>query len=280
MFLNTFKCLVDALKKDLQIELNSPVVHITTPPEGEKDGLVKLKTSHGTVYYAKQIVVTSSPYVLKSGVMQFQPPLAPEIQDAIDSVLMNSIVKVIVKFSKPVWPRNVHGMIMTDERFLIPEMWFRDVSMTAAEDEPAKAYGVGFTTAEYAARLSALPKEEVLRRVISQLDEVFGKLEQKHMAAEGDGENEIQKVRDLPKPSDAYLGGMFWDWNPTHHPFIGGGYCSPRAHKAAHLIERLSKPYGQYICFAGEATNLPGATAHAALESGERAAENVANRLK
>ena len=84
-----------------------------------------------------------------------------------------------------------------------------------------------------------------------------------------------QKVSEIPKPSDVYLGGMFWDWNPKHHPFIGGGYCSPKAGKAAHLVERLFKPYGTRICFAGEATNLPGATAHAAMESGVRAAENT-----
>ena len=191
---------------------------------------------------------------------------------------MHSIVKVFLKFSCPVWPKNVHGMIMTDDSMLLPEVWFRDVSDRAAPDEPAKAFAIGFTTAAYAARLSALPKDEVLRRCVAQLDEVFSLLEPRHMAADLSDAN-IQQPSDLKKPSDAYLGGMFWDWNPSHHPYIGGGYCSPKSEKAAHLISVLSKPYGKHIYFAGEATNLPGATAHAALESGERAAGQVAAYL-
>jgi monoamine oxidase len=98
------------------------------------------------------------------------------------------------------------------------------------------------------------------------------------MAANLNDEN-IQKPTDLKKPSSAYLGGMFWDWNPTHYPFIGGGYCSPKAHTNAELISRLAKPFGNHIFFAGEATNMPGATAHAALESGERAAKQVFEQL-
>ena len=280
MFEGSFKVLVDHLKKNLQVETGSPVVFIQTPEE-DKDvngGLVKLKTSTGVTYYARSLVITSSPYVLKSGIMKFQPDLTEELKASIDTVNMHSIVKVFLKFSEPVWPKKLHGMIMTDENMLLPEIWFRDVSDKALPDEPAKAYCIGFTTADYAARLAALPKEEVLKRAVKQLDEVFSLLEPRHMAADLKSGN-IQKPSDLKKPSEAYLGGMFWDWNPQHHPFIGGGYCSPRTNKAVHLIELMSKPYGKYICFAGEATNMPGATAHAALESGVRAADNISKAI-
>jgi monoamine oxidase len=148
MFQNSFGVVVRGLSKDIQIELNSPVVDITIPADDDVDGLVRLRTTHGTTYFAKQLVVTSSPHVLKSGVMKFHPPLSSEINDALDSVTMHSIVKVILKFSKAPWPKDVHGMIMTDENFLIPEIWFHDCTDQAAEDEPAKAYAVGFTTSE------------------------------------------------------------------------------------------------------------------------------------
>ncbi len=36
---------------------------------------------------------------------------------------------------------------MTDKRFLIPEMWFRDVSDLVPAGEETAAYAVGFTTA-------------------------------------------------------------------------------------------------------------------------------------
>jgi len=284
-FERSYSCLVDHLKDSVQVETSSPVTAVQYP-ESEGDvlsGLVKL-TAGGAArknnYYARTVVITSSPHVLKSGIMHFEPPLSPELRAGLETTNMHNIVKVFLKFSKPVWPRNLHGMIMTDPDFLVPEMWFRNVEDKAAPDEEAKAYAVGFTTAAYAARVAALPKEEVLRRSVKQLDEIFSNLEPRHMdASGGDGE---EAPSDLPKPSEAYLGGMFWDWNPQHHPYIGGGYCSPKAGTPTHLVSVLAKPYGKAgnVYFAGEATNLPGATAHAALESGVRSADFVAKYLE
>lgn len=85
-------------------------------------GISKITTAHGVSYYTKQIVVTASPHVLKSNVMEFQPPLPLEVNEALDSVEMHNIVKVILKFSKPCWPKDLHGMIMTDKDFLLPEV--------------------------------------------------------------------------------------------------------------------------------------------------------------
>ena len=48
------------------------------------------------------------------------------------------------------------------------------------------------------------------------------------MSAE-DAEHATEHPYSLPRPTGAYLGGMLWDWQPAHHPYIGGGYCSPRA---------------------------------------------------
>jgi hypothetical protein len=88
-----------------------------------------------------------------------------------------------------------------------------------------------------------------------------------------------EKPHDLSKPSEAYLGGMFWDWRPEHHRYTGGGSASPKAQTPAYLVSRLAQPYQDKLFFVGEATNLPGATAHAALESGVRAAGYVAKLL-
>ena len=213
----------------------------------------------------------------------FEPPLNEDFKNALDTTNMHNIIKVFLKFSERVWPEHLHGMIMTDPNMLLPEIWFRNVADKVHPDEPAKAYAVAFTTADYAARIAALPKEEVIRRSVAQLDEIFSHLEPRHMDSHSQEKHEepTQKPADLPKPSEAYLGGMFWDWNPQHHPYIGGGYCSPKANTPAHLINIMAKPYGKAgnVFFAGEATNLPGATAHAALESGVRAATFVAQLL-
>lgn len=288
-FDNSWSSLVSHLKQNLQIELRCPVSDIQYIPQqsGRDAGatapfsdLVKVKTKAGATYYTKSVVVTSSPHVLRREVIKFDPPMSQELKDSVNSVNMNSIVKVFLKFSQPVWPKNLSGMIISDKDFLLPEIWFRDVSNLAAEDEPAKAYAVAFTTAEYAAKLSAMPRHEVLKSAIDQFDKMFSLLEPQHMAA--DPADPLQESpRQLPKPSDALLGVMYWDWTPEHHPYIGGGYCSPKAGTDADLIDKLRLPYGNNnIFFAGEATNLPGATAHAALESGVRAAEQAASVIK
>lgn len=278
---NSWRNLLGYLKRDLQIEISSPVSSIQYIPQEKSEGrpfseLVKVETKGGTTYYARTVVVTASPHVLKSELLRFDPPLSG-LREALDTVNMNSIVKVFLKFSRPVWPKNLAGMVIADDDFLLPEIWFKDVSGQAAADEPAKAYAVAFTTTDYARKLASLPRQEVMKKSIEQLDKMFALLEPRHMSADpADPNKELPK--ELPTPSSALLGAMYWDWTPEHHPYIGGGYCSPKANTDTDRMDKLRLPYGnENIFFAGEATNLPGATAHAALESGVRAARQVSS---
>ncbi len=279
-FDGSFKVLVDGLKRNVQIETGQPVVYMRHPGLDDKQGdLVMLRTASGTTYYAKTVVLTANPVVLRSGIVKFEPEFNNEIKEAFNSVNLHRIIKVFMKFSKRPWPRHLSGMIMVDDNFLLPEIWFRDVTGKTSPDEAATCYAVGFTTADYEAKVAALPKSEVLKRSLAQLDEIFSYLKPEHMNADLT-DADIEKPADLPKPSDVCLGGMFWDWNAEHHPYIGGGYCSSKVNTSADTISRLMKPYGKHVFFAGEATNMPGATAHAALESGDRAADNVCSSLK
>lgn len=66
-----------------------------------------------------------------------------------------------MKFSKPVWPEHLHGMIMVDDDFLLPEVWFRIVPDEVGAGERATAYAVGFTTAKYAERIANMTQDEV-----------------------------------------------------------------------------------------------------------------------
>lgn len=65
-----------------------------------------------------------------------------------------------MKFKEPCWPKDLHGMIMVDDDFLLPEVWFRHVPDEVEEGEPT-AYAVGFTTAKYTERLMGLSQDEV-----------------------------------------------------------------------------------------------------------------------
>jgi hypothetical protein len=350
-FVESFSCLVNYLKENLQIELNSPVRVVDSSPFSVDTGagvgagpsttssplpdeLIKLTTTTGVTYLTKTVVITSSPHVLKTAcpplsttvtqtstnpLMEFHPPLSSDIQEALHTTTMNPIVKVLLKFSAHPWPKNLHGMIIANSApnnsFLLPEMWFRDVedetaahhtttATTNVSNTPshtqsdevkegekettaaaAVCYVVGFTTTEYAQKLMSLSHQEALSRVLSQMDEIFSFIEPQHMTGEAfppSLSSSPSPSPSLPKPSEVYVGGTCWHWTPEHHPYIGGGYSSPVVGKETSLCDRLSRPYGdkQNIYFAGEVTSLPGATAHAALESGVRAADQVARHLR
>eukprot|EP01034_Spumella_vulgaris_P031927 gene31926-39445_t len=280
-FKNSYSCLIDHLKKDLQIEINTPVQHIQWPDASNSaDGIITLTTKSGVEYKTRNVVVTASPHVINNELITFTPPLSDEIRGAFDGTKMNSVTKVIMKFSKPCWPKNLHGMIMTDDSFLLPEIWFREVADEVDANEPATAYAVGFTTAKYADRLKSMSQEEVLRQSVAQLEKVFGMLEQRHMSAEV-GDKSAQTPSSLPLASSVFLDGMLYTWGADSHPYIGGGYGAPKINRPTNAGDILSRPNGEHMFFAGEATNfLPGATAHSALETGLRAAEQVGDALK
>ena len=124
--------------------------------------LIVVTTKDGVEYRAKTIVVTASPHVINTKLLTFSPPLPSEIVNAFDCTLMNNVTKVIMKFSKPAWPKDLHGMIMVDDDFLLPEVWFRTVTDEVDADEPATAYAVGFTTAKYAEKIAHMTQEEVV----------------------------------------------------------------------------------------------------------------------
>lgn len=99
-FNRSYKCIIDHFKKNLQIEVNSPVSevhypHVLSEVDGNSNaGLVKLVTKEGVEYVARSAVITASPHVLKTELIQFFPPLSNEVKEALDTVNMYNIVKV------------------------------------------------------------------------------------------------------------------------------------------------------------------------------------------
>jgi monoamine oxidase len=286
MFNNSMSCVIDTLKKDIQIQLNSAVTHIEYQPIYTNTNnldlfseLIKIKTIQGINYYTKSLVITSSPKVLKSNLMHFSPPLSNNILDAIQTTNMHNITKIILKFSRRCWPKNLHGMIISDNKYLLPEIWFKNVEDIADINEPAKAYAVGFLTSEYANKLSSLTKKDIFHQCIIQLDEIFSILEHRHMNADP-SDIDTECPSNIPSPLSVFIDGMLWSWNQENQPYIGGGYVSPLSNTQTELMDNMRLPYGNgNIFFAGEATNLPGSTVHDAMESGLRAAKLIFNYI-
>ncbi len=269
-FLSTFKCLIDYLKTNCDIRLNTIVKSI----DYSDVNFVEINTRDPLLKYrSKCVVCTSSVSVLKRKLIEFIPELPKEKIDALKSMNMNRVIKVIVKFKNRVWPKDLHGMIMSGESVLFPEVWFRDVSNLVSADEEATAYAVGFACKEYADNLMKLGRENVGKKLIEQLEEVFSLLQPHHMSADG----ALSKKVSLPSPTNQYIASLVKDWQ-DEHPFIGGGYASSLVGYPINAGSVLAKSLGSgRIIFAGEGTNdkRPGATAHSALETGVRAADEV-----
>jgi hypothetical protein len=125
-FKNSYSGLIDYLSKDLQIELNTPISKVcydgaaacaaekkSDAEKGDKkcaskntsgqhsdatcaqDGkLVTITTKDGAVYRAKKIVLTASPHVINTKMIDFSPALPAEVAEAFTYTIMNPITKV------------------------------------------------------------------------------------------------------------------------------------------------------------------------------------------
>jgi hypothetical protein len=312
-FKNTYACVINYLKRGLNIKVNTPVTLIdnskgyeeySSSSESSSDlgqspvtssadltrEMIRVTTVEGTEYLCRSIVVTSSPKVLLSNLMKFQPPLPSAKIAGLESLDMFRAMKIILKFKKRPWPKNLQGMIMSAKDCLVPEMWFRDVnplpsSLLASNSynhpDEAVCIASGFATAKYADRLLSLSEEEMYKTVLVQMDEVFSHLTSNHMSAHPSDEDE--KPETLPSPSSVFIKAMYHDWKK--YPYIGGGYSCARTgwnlDNCKAIAESICVGRSGGIFFAGEATNVtqPGGTAHAALETGVRAADEVSAYL-
>ena len=121
-------------------------------------------------------------------------------------------------------------------------------------------YVTAFAMGDYAARVCAadLTMETVVARILAQLESVFG-------APAGTARRQ-------------YLGALRVDW--ANEPYTRGAYSCPTVGEPVGARAELAKGVGGCLYFAGEATNAQSMmTAHAGIEAGHRAAEQLLREL-
>ena len=207
----------------------------------------------------------------------------------------------------------------------VPEVWFNDFTshpryLDGNVEDEATCYCTAFLTANYATEM--ITESELLAQkrgggmtahdamcsiLLDQIEEVFGELQPEHMLPEGEvtEEGTVVKTADgrkdgyftarshlerlissLGKAKEEYLGGMVYVWDDASHPFIGGGYSSPRVgafeHSSQQRMSSATEPSSERgLFFAGEGSSRgPGATAHSAIDSGQVAASHCSAFLK
>ena len=121
----SFGVLIDHLARGLRIESGCPVASVeadVAAAAADANGFpCAVVTRDGRRLRARRVVVTVPLPVLRDGDIRFSPPLSAAKVAAAQSMSFANGVKVVLKFSRPAWPANCHGVVCADS--LIPEMW-------------------------------------------------------------------------------------------------------------------------------------------------------------
>lgn len=158
----------------------------------------------------------------------------------------------------------------------------------AADTEEELLVVVGFAMDSFAEKLSGLGEEEAVKVFLRQLDAMFRK-----------PKDEVVDAESLPRcalgsdgaaaapiatcsPSSVFLHGQMTDW--SKNPFARGGYSYPQregSREARSQLAAVDAAGGDArVVFAGEHTGIEHCTTvHAAVETGERAAKLVMQRI-
>ena len=207
---------------------------------------VVVRLAGGEDLRADAVIFTGSVAVLRDAPPEFSPPLPPEKREAVHSIGMDGGMKIVLKFQHRFWPEDMY--FLHSDTFW-PQFWTPG-NGRAGEAHILTAFVSG-TRADFLRQLEV----DLVEFALGELDRIFG----------GRVASELFE--------DAYVA----DW--TTEPFVRGLYSFPLAQTEPRHREALAAPLGGKLFFAGEATDLEGhsGTVHGAIESGRRAAQEVAS---
>jgi len=231
--------LVDYLAEGLDIRLNTPVTSIN-----HLSNKVVVPTPQETLH-ADHVVVTVSLGVLKSGAIQFNPPLPFAKTDAIARLGMSGMEKVVLTFNNAFWSPvdDLYFRSLTDGEF----SYVKD--MTSFTGTPTI---VAFSGGDYADQMNSQPESQLVDRLVAILGDMSGS-------------------SSPPQPNDSHV--TRWGADPG---FLGSYSHWVVGSSPADNVT-LSLPEGR-VRFAGEATDqLYFGTVHGAMLSGMREAGLLLN---
>ncbi|MER3426971.1 MAG: FAD-dependent oxidoreductase [Pyrinomonas sp.] len=246
------------LSGDVRLELCTVVERIYWE-QGAVSVCAQRADGTGATFRARACIVTIPLGVLRAspdarGAILFSPDLS-EKRAAMLKIEVGQVVRLNLIFRRRWWPEFLRARY--DQRKATERMGF-----LFARDEPFPTWWtqhpahtpvlVGWAGGSRAERL--LASGDVVEQAISSLCRIFGS-ERREMEAL------IEEVRWHDWSADPFARGSY--------SYIGvGGLYAPQA---------LAQPVADTLFFAGEATNTAGheATVHGALQTGQRAAEEV-----
>lgn len=233
-----YHTLIQQLTQDLNIDYNQAVESITWQPQA-----VTLQTQTQT-YQAPQVIVTIPLALLQQGIPKFDPPLPPEKQHAIHSLYVGPAMKLQMVFRELFWEPET-SLVMSLGPIMV---WW-----SPSYHRPGfPAVLTAFIGGDRAIPLLPKTEAELIELGLVDLCRIFGHDQPRHL---------FQRARNI---------------NWTTDPWARGGYSSvpPGAFGTRNT---LAQAIDQTLYFAGEATVTQSnpATVHGAIETGQRAANEI-----
>ncbi len=225
------------LSKQLDIRLGEVVRRVITSASNVE------VHSDKNVYRAKRVIVTLPLGVLKSGTVQFYPPLPASKLNAIQAIGFGLMNKICLKFDRVQWPdRQLFNFVDSKSRQF--SEW---VNLSSFMNVPILAgYNVGQVALENEKKTDA----ELTTVAMQVLRKMFGVRLSDPVA--------VKQTR--------------WGMDP----FSLGSYSYLPPGATGRDNETLSEPVGDRLFFAGEATyQKHTSTVRGAFESGEREANRI-----
>ncbi|MFN0009836.1 MAG: flavin monoamine oxidase family protein [Planctomycetota bacterium] len=234
--------LVEALADGLDVRLGEPVTGIRHGPDG-----VLVTTASGA-HQGSHAIVTLPLGVLKTGAIEFDPPLPESKRGAIERLDMGNLEKVVLRFETPFWSeRGESGTILYIAEN--PGEFPAFVDWTEAAGAPTLVCLYGGRSARDV--LAKWTDEEIASGAMEALRDIFG--------------------ADVPSPTAT----LVTRWRDD--PWTRGSYSYLPIGSSPDDMRELGAPVGERLLFAGEATEPKlYATVHGALVSGLREARRIA----
>jgi monoamine oxidase len=233
--------LIDHLSQGLDVRLGQRVQRIRQEP-GVSDGGVTVETDRGR-FRADRLCCTLPLGVLQQGLVQFDPPLPPAKQRAIERIGMGLLNKLVLVFPRVFWGEQTLIRLQQPSSGL----WAEWLNLAPLLGQPVL---LGFNAGGVARRLERWSDTELVASALQALRRCYG-------------------VAAVPEPS----GFRCSRWGAD--PLSCGSYSYPRPGMTAQDRRQLAAPSGLLV-FAGEATSsdVP-ATLQGAYRSGIQAAAQL-----
>lgn len=243
-----YKQLIDAAAVGVDVQLNQPVTTIAYDGSG-----VAVVTQERTLH-ADAVLVTVPLGILQQGYLRFDPPLPPAKLAAIQRIGYGGegvLAKIILRFPRRFWPADKQWLISLPPSPAERGVFSSWLNLEPFVDAPLMmAFANGHAAADFDRHTS---DEAICQAAMTVLERMF--------------------PGQTLAPSDF----IYTRW--LSDPWALGSYSYPAVGSSPHDRTLYAEPVAERVYFAGEGTQtVDFGTVHAALRSGETAAQTIFRR--